>query len=769
VPIESPQLDDLRFQQVADQLRRQIPIYAPEWTDHNESDPGLAMIQLFAHLAEQIGYRLNRLPDKAYLEFLKLVGVRVRPAEAARTQLAFYLAKPETATGFLVPEGARIRARSKATPPPTFETLVAVDAVPGQIAALVSTRSPDLRNIAAGTLPPADADTPATYVPPRFSMLWDGRQPKLKDWPGQPIPLFARPTEASHGHLWLGLAFNPDVSAGFVGQRVTLSIQLDDDEQPDALALADCRGDADSSDGTGAEPVEYVYYRPARPGAASGTWQPLAVLSDTTDGWTRSGQVRFDVPTTIGPIPDAEWLEGRGASTRTTEQICADAAGKPLPLPVPIPHPLVGAVRNPVTGAPVKVPVMGWIGVVFRDAPPRFALRALTFNAAPAIAATTVRNELLGRGTGRSDQQARLAHRNVLIDTLEIAVEDVTDGALHRWSRRDDFDTAGPNDRVFVLDPEAGVVIFGDGVRGQAPGLGMRIVAMRYRHGGGKAGELPVGTVSQGEGLPAPIQDVTNVVAARGGKDAETLDEARRRAPRELKTLRRAVTAEDFDLLARQTPGVRIARTVVVPLHRPYQAEGIAAPGLDFARVAPGVVSVVAVPDDAGLYPVPTEGALRTVCRHLDRVRLVTTEAYVVAPQYVRLFDLEVIVVAQPGYSRTQLRETIAARLEGYFHVLRGGADGSGFPFGGSLHHAELVAQVFRAEGVERVERLVASYDGHAPAPAGDAPAMSWRLERREARNLVGCPESALDDEQLVLFGDETVFVDTSSLNVIVR
>jgi Baseplate J-like protein len=744
VPIESVQLDDLRFATVVDQLRRQIPVYTPEWTDHNESDPGITLVQLFGYLSEQIGYRLNRLPDKAYVEMLKLVGVRLRPAEAATTVLAFYLAKAELATGFAVPEGARVRAKTKATPPPTFETTRAIDAVPAQLVAVVTTSADELRDLAPGVTFLATV-TPDAEVPPRFSLAWDGRQPKLKDWPEQPVRLFAKPSEASHANVWLGLAFNPLPSAGFLGQRVTLTVQLDDDEQPDAQALADCGDNLDLLAEQLAPAVELIYYQPAQPGQATGGWQPLRVLADSSNGLTRSGQIRFDVPLTIGPVPDAEW--------------------KGLPLTPPIPHPLVGAIKTPVQGTPAKVPVSGWLGLRFATPPVGFAVRALTFNAAPAIAAVTAANELVSRGTNRSDQVVQLGFGNVLPDTLELVVEDVPRPEYQRWTRVDDLDTAGPDDRVFVLDPEAGLVYFGDGVRGRVPGLDARIVAVRYRHGGGAASEVGVALVTQAENLPVAIQDVTNPVPARGGRDAETLDQAKRRAPREMKTLGRAVTADDYQLLAGQTPGVRVARSVVIPLRRPYTAEGVARPGIDVTRVAPGAISIVVVPEGTAAFLAPTEGMLRTVCRHLDRYRLITTELYVVAPQYVRIFDLTVTVLPRPGFTRTQLREAIVLQLERYLHVLTGGADGTGYPFGGTLYHAELVAQVFRVDGVDRVESLTARYDG---AALDAVPPMRWRDERQVARNLVACPAGALDDERVELFPDETVVIDTANLNVIV-
>ncbi len=766
MPIESPQLDDLRFPVVIDQLRRQIPVYAPEWTDHNESDPGIALMQLFAYLSEQIGYRLNRLPDKAFVEMLKLIGVRLRPAEAAQSHLAFYLNKAETALGFLIPEGAKIKAKSKTPPPPTFETTVAVDAVPGQLAAVVTTRHDDLRDILFNDVI-ADTDTAAMVVPPRYSLVWDGRAPKLRDWPEQPVRLWAKPTEDTHATLWFGLAFNPLPSAGFLGQRVTLSVFLDDDEQPDAQALADCNDNLGLVAESIGNEFELVYYRPAQPGESEGSWQTVRLLSDTTFGLTRTGQLRFDIPLTMGPVPDAEWLDVRTPPPVTVPDLCAAAAsGSPPALPTLITHPLVGALKSPVQGTPTKVPVSGWLGLRFTQTPATLALRAVTFNAAPVIGAVTASNELVGRGNNRSDQVLRLAHGNVLADSLELLVQDVVRNLFERWTRVEDLDTAGPDDKVFVLDAEAGLIYFGDGLRGRVPGLDARVVAARYRWGGGASSELAPGTITQSETVPSPVQDITNPVPARGGRNAETLDEAKKRAPRELKTLRRAVTAGDFELLAGQTPGVRVAKTIVVPLRRPYTAEGIARPGLDVDRVAPGAISLVVVPDGAGPFLAPTEGFLQTVCRHLDKYRLVTTELYVAAPQYVRLFNLVVTVVPMPGFTRTQLREAIALRLEQYLHVLTGGVDGTGYPFGATLHQSELVAQVFRVEGVDRVEDLRVQYRGDAPDAT---PPMVWRDERHEDRFLVACPSADDEDDRIVLFPDENVFIDTLSLNVIVQ
>lgn len=53
-----------------------------EWTDLSPGDPGMVILELFAHLTEIMIYRLNRLPEKAYIEFLRLLGVRLQPPRA---------------------------------------------------------------------------------------------------------------------------------------------------------------------------------------------------------------------------------------------------------------------------------------------------------------------------------------------------------------------------------------------------------------------------------------------------------------------------------------------------------------------------------------------------------------------------------------------------------------------------------------------------------------------------------------------------------------
>ncbi|ELP67032.1 putative baseplate assembly protein [Streptomyces turgidiscabies] len=113
--LPSPNLDDRRFQQFVDDAKRYIQQRAPEWTDHNVSDPGVTLVETVAHMADQIVYRLNRVPEKNHLAFLDLVGITLFPPSAARTDVTFWLSAPQEETVLLPPgtEAATLRTESE--------------------------------------------------------------------------------------------------------------------------------------------------------------------------------------------------------------------------------------------------------------------------------------------------------------------------------------------------------------------------------------------------------------------------------------------------------------------------------------------------------------------------------------------------------------------------------------------------------------------------------------------------------------------------------
>lgn len=100
-----PNLDDRKWQVIVDEAKALIPKYAPEWTDHNPSDLGITLIELFASIVEGMIYRLNRVPERNYIEFLNLLGITRDPATPASTFLTYRLAPGTPAT--TIPKGSQ--------------------------------------------------------------------------------------------------------------------------------------------------------------------------------------------------------------------------------------------------------------------------------------------------------------------------------------------------------------------------------------------------------------------------------------------------------------------------------------------------------------------------------------------------------------------------------------------------------------------------------------------------------------------------------------
>ena len=119
--LPTPSLDDRRFQDLVDEAKRLIPKYCPEWTNHNLSDPGVALIELFAWMTEITLYRINQLPDRLYSKFLDLVGVEPFPPAPARALLTFWLStvQPEPV---LVPAGTEVATLPGDGDPVVFAT-----------------------------------------------------------------------------------------------------------------------------------------------------------------------------------------------------------------------------------------------------------------------------------------------------------------------------------------------------------------------------------------------------------------------------------------------------------------------------------------------------------------------------------------------------------------------------------------------------------------------------------------------------------------------
>ncbi|MFN8199300.1 MAG: hypothetical protein U0R72_13380 [Nakamurella multipartita] len=138
--LPAPNLDDRTFQDIVDEAKRLIPRYTPEWTNHNLSDPGVALIELFAWMSEMVLYRVNQVPDRLYVHFLNLVGIDPFPPSVARADVTFWLSAAQDAV-VTVPEGTQITTArdTMAERAIVFTTVDRLDIRPPELVAAITT------------------------------------------------------------------------------------------------------------------------------------------------------------------------------------------------------------------------------------------------------------------------------------------------------------------------------------------------------------------------------------------------------------------------------------------------------------------------------------------------------------------------------------------------------------------------------------------------------------------------------------------------------
>jgi predicted phage baseplate assembly protein len=213
------------------------------------------------------------------------------------------------------------------------------------------------------------------------------------------------------------------------------------------------------------------------------------------------------------------------------------------------------------------------------------------------------------------------------------------------------------------------------------------------------------------------VSQVTNRQPAMGGRDAQTLEDAKLRAPQMLRTRTRAVTAEDYEYLAMQIPGVARAHCIA-PGALP------ASPG----DLPPGQVVVLVLPQlpepeiRNGLLPSLERPELLTAVKaHLDERRVMGAHLDVRAPRAIEV-SVDVILRVSPRtepFVLENVRRAAERALYTYLSPYTGGPDGQGWPIGRDLHVSEIYARLQRVTAVEYVDEVrVTIPDPNVPGAA---------------------------------------------------
>jgi predicted phage baseplate assembly protein len=163
-------LDDRTFQDLVSEARTRIAQSCPEWTEHNVSDPGITLIELFAWMTELTIYRLNRIPDKLHVALLDLLGIRLDPPIAAEVEVRFRLtARAEEPVPIPLGQTEVGTPRMAGEEPIVFQTTEDYTIQPLRPAAYVLSRDGQVKNVAVadGVAKPHGSEQLAFGSPPR--------------------------------------------------------------------------------------------------------------------------------------------------------------------------------------------------------------------------------------------------------------------------------------------------------------------------------------------------------------------------------------------------------------------------------------------------------------------------------------------------------------------------------------------------------------------------------------------------------------------------
>lgn len=255
------------------------------------------------------------------------------------------------------------------------------------------------------------------------------------------------------------------------------------------------------------------------------------------------------------------------------------------------------------------------------------------------------------------------------------------------WKKVDDFDSSESSDRHFVLNRDDGTIKFGDGINGKPPKIGNQIFA-KYRYLNSDSRIIPKNIVfdnifSSNLEKRMELEGHSKFILTKGEK-GESIDEAFARVQTEFATPKVGTSKNDYAEIATAVPGCNIARAAAT------------------GNPKEGIVEVVIIPKSNKPNPVPTNDLLKTVQKHMNKHRMLTTQVFVKKPTYVEII-IDVLLQAN-----AVTKNIVMTRLDSLLNPI----SGNGTPtkemrqMGKSVFKSDIVSELEEITGVEYIKSL---------------------------------------------------------------
>lgn len=349
-----------------------------------------------------------------------------------------------------------------------------------------------------------------------------------------------------------------------------------------------------------------------------------------------------------------------------------------------------------------------------------------------ALQAGTIKDEILGSSDGTVNQKFSflnlpvLPGQDVRVNEIlseeekqaiiallgENAIKEVKDENGKtienwvQWFEVPDFFDSKRQDRHYTLDHATGQLQFGDGTNGMIPpALDNNIRAFSYQSGGGKKGNVEVGEIKSLKSSVAGVDSVLNPVASDGGADTADIDQMLEIGPTMISHRDRAVTAKDFELLAKQASR-KVVKVKCLPNTNNKNQKEV------------GWVTLIIVPDSKENKPFPSLELRKKVKQYLE-ARCENTLAckkhiHIDSPSYVEI-NVSVDVFVASIDKAFKVDREVKRKLNAFFHPLTGGREQKGWDFGRDVAVSDIYVLLENIEGVDHVENLKVTAAGGEP------------------------------------------------------
>lgn len=624
-----PNLDDRTFQDIVDEAKSRIPAYFDGWTDHNVSDPGVTLIELFAWMTEMILYRQNQLPDWLTVKMMQLFGLNLDEARAATTDVTFQLSAPQP-QAVEIPAGTEVATTQTETQPSIiFSTEQKLTIHPAKLAQVVLKRQAHEEAV-------VKLDVAHMREQQQVITLFSQR----------PLPddaiYFGFMTDLSH-HL-LQFFFQSVQRLGTDGVDIT---------RP-----------------------PYLWEGASRDENGEEQWLRCAIELDETRALLLPGRMMVHLPT-LHQMPltvdDSSLYWVRLRVMRESEY--EGQPIRPFTQSPRIQQITVQSMGGTVRASHAEVVEHEFLGYSSGAPGQRFWLQSAPILRPDANRKETLCIQLPVQSNHEEPEEewdwvpdfGSLEEDPKMLAGRKVFTLDTASGELRLPPAQ--TDALGNVKRYGAIPPRQASLWFN-----------------RYRHGGGVIGNVAAYALDTLKTAVPYVNRVYNREAAAGGQDQEPLERAKLRAPHLLHAQNRAVTAADFEYLATRCD-VAVGRVKCLQ-HEPGWVESVD-PGTVYVFVLPEVRDPAGRLAKGDL--VMPEERRRRIKAYLDDRRLLTVRLHVAQPEIVWAWVRLTCRLAQ-GADKKEIEKAIERRLYKYINPLVGGPEGAGWPFGRNLFTYDVYA-----------------------------------------------------------------------------